>query len=182
MALGSLHGFAPLVVTSFLFVHRCPKRLKSVLSLENDELVLELSSRKNKQKGSTMRRSCWCATCTSTCPVHVLWPFFASQGVGAQPFVAFTPGFALRALRILLFRLKVPNAGRYRTHDIRRGHTQDLVDNGASLAQILSAGQWKSPAFLQYVNLDDLERDAVVEAHMEESSSDDEGPDTARTL
>lgn len=79
-------------------------------------------------------------------------------------------------------RLKVPNAGRYRTHDIRRGHTQDLVDNGASLAQILSAGQWKSPAFLQYVDLDELEKGAVIEAHMEESSSDDDGPDVVHRM
>ena len=55
------------------------------------------------------------------------------------------------------------------------GVAQDLLVNGASLAEILSAGQWKSPAFLAYLDLETLEKGAVIEAHRDESSSDDEG-------
>tara|TARA_B100000780_G_C20973801_1_gene388888 strand:- start:220 stop:432 length:213 start_codon:yes stop_codon:yes gene_type:complete len=68
----------------------------------------------------------------------------------------------------------VPEYGMYKTHDIRRGHAQDLLANGASLALILRAGQWRSPAFLEYLDLEALEKGAVVEAHLDESSSDDE--------
>ena len=37
------------------------------------------------------------------------------------------------------------------------------------------SGEWRSPAFLQYLNLEELEADAVLEAHIDESSSEDEG-------
>ena len=52
---------------------------------------------------------------------------------------------------------------------------------GASLAKILCTGQWKSTAFLQYVVLDEFERNTVVMAHLDESSSDDIDPDAVRT-
>ena len=63
----------------------------------------------------------------------------------------------------------------YRTHDLRRGHAKDLQVNGATLYEILAAGEWRSPAFLSYLDLAELERDVVVEAHLDESSSEDEG-------
>ena len=44
---------------------------------------------------------------------------------------------------------------------------------GANLHEILSAGQWSSPAFLKYLDIDKLETDAVVEAHLEESDADE---------
>ena len=144
-----------------------------MITLEDDELCLRLSSRKNRDSGSIMRRSCWCLSCEKTCPDHALWPFFAELEVGAQPFIGFRPGFALNALREMLRLSNVPNASIYRTHDLRRGHCQDMVDNGSTVAEILRAGQWRSAAFLNYVDLDELERGAVMEAHMDESSSDD---------
>ena len=61
----------------------------AVASLEDGELVLRLESRKNLQQGSTLRRRCWCHTHPETCPVHVMWPFFAAFPEGAQPFACF---------------------------------------------------------------------------------------------
>ena len=86
----------------------------------------------------------------------------------------YSPAAALRSLRQMLLRIDVPQAKIYRTHDLRRGHAQDLIDNGATLAQILQAGQWRSPAFLAYVDKEALEDSVVVEAHLDESSSDEE--------
>ena len=51
-----------------------------------------------------------------------------------------------------------------------RGYAKDLQENGAGLLEILRAGEWKSPAFLSYLDINELERDAVVEAHICESS------------
>ena len=86
----------------------------------------------------------------------------------------------------------VDQAADYRTHDLRRGHAQDLVESGmikshlhargcwssshvagASLAVILSAGEWKSPAFLAYIDQAKLETDVVVAAHVDDSDDDD---------
>ena len=45
---------------------------------------------------------------------------------------------------------------------------------GASLAVILQAGEWRSPAFLTYLDINRLEGDVVIAAHCDDSSSDEE--------
>ena len=39
---------------------------------------------------------------------------------------------------------------------------------------ISQAGEWKSPAFLKYLDLVALDRDMVVQAHLDEESEDDD--------
>ena len=39
---------------------------RAVISLEGDGVVLSLERRKNWQRGSVVRRSCWCSTCRQT--------------------------------------------------------------------------------------------------------------------
>ena len=46
---------------------------------------------------------------------------------------------------------------------------------GAPLYEILKAGEWRSPAFLEYLDLEQLERDLVVQAHLDDESEDEEG-------
>ena len=67
---------------------------------------------------------------------------------------------------------KVSHATSYGTHDIRRGHAKDLQMSGASLAEILAAGQWRSPAFMKYLDQSELEQGVALEAAVE--SDDDE--------
>ena len=45
---------------------------------------------------------------------------------------------------------------------------------GAPLWQILEAGEWRSPAFMKYLDAQRLEREIVIQAHVEESESEDE--------
>ena len=40
---------------------------------------------------------------------------------------------------------------------------QDLSESGSTLAEILRAGQWKSVAFMRYLNSADIEKGAVLE-------------------
>ena len=70
--------------------------------------------------------------------------------------------------------VQVENAQEYRLHDFRRGHAMDLLNKGARLGLILKAGEWRSPAFLLYFDLQQLETASVVEAHLDESSGDDD--------
>jgi hypothetical protein len=148
----------------------CEQGRQSVVSLIEGKLVLKLARRKNLPHGSVLTRSCWCASCKATCPVHVLGKFLMEFCPGDAPFAGISAGTALSLLRNLLEWLEVSNVTSYRTHDLRRGHAKDLQVSGASLAEILAAGQWRSPAFLQYLDIEQLEHDAVVEAHLEESS------------
>ena len=70
--------------------------------------------------------------------------------------------------------LGVPDHRRYRCHDLRRGHADDLRESGCDLGKILYMGQWSGPAFLKYMNLMELESSTVLQAHVDESSSEDE--------
>ena len=99
--------------------------------------------------------------------------FFRALPEGYTPFAEYRPDVVLRELRRCLQELQVPGAMAYRTHDFRRGHAEDLRISGAGLGEILRAGDWKSPAFLQYLDREQLERDRVLEAHLDDSSGDE---------
>jgi hypothetical protein len=98
----------------------------------------------------------------------------ASLPAGSTPFAGETAGSARLKLKARLHALKVPSAGRYWLHDLRRGHAQDLVDNGGNLCEILAAGEWSSPKFTAYLDLNKVETAGVVEAHLAESDDEDE--------
>ena len=147
---------------------------QTVLYFNGEVLCLQLKSRKNKLGGSLLERRCWCKSCPQTCPVHVLWPKLLSLGSGTKIFSGISPSKALTRLRCCLSEMTVPEAKYYRTHDLRRGHAKDLFQNGATLYEILSAGEWRSPAFLSYLDYGELESGVVWEAHADESSSEDE--------
>ena len=147
--------------------------LQSVITVEADQLRLCLGRRKNKDGGSMLIRGCWCGSCPDTCPVHVLGPYFASCAPGFAPFAFIDARTALTRLRDWLVALRVPDARKYRTHDFRRGHARDMLRGGARLCEILKAGEWRSAAFLAYLDETELEGAATLEAHLGESSDED---------
>ena len=91
---------------------------------------------------------------------------------GQPLFSGITPALALRTLRRVLAELNVEHALLHRTQDFRRGHAEDLRLSGASLRTILEAGEWRSPAFMHYLDLDRLEADMVIQAHVLDESDD----------
>ena len=135
-------------------------------------MKLVACDRKNKERGSRLVRGCWCRESMATCPLHVLGPVLDTCETGHEIFPGITPASALSVLRDVLDKLGVDDAWAYRTHDFRRGHAQDLIESGSPLSVILAAGEWKSPAFLAYINEHFLERDVVVNAHMDESDGE----------
>jgi hypothetical protein len=144
--------------------------------LEGEELVLRLRSRKNRQHGSTLRRGCWCSggeNARATCPVHVLGRAFQRLKV-VRPFSGLTGFGALSKMRDRLVKLGLKEAKEFVLHDIRRGHARDLQLKGASLWEILQAGEWSSPAFMKYLDVCRLKGDAVVEAHLADSDAEDD--------
>ena len=48
----------------------------------------------------------------------------------------------------------------------------ECMMRGDRLADILRAGEWRSPAFLLYLDMTKLESSLVVEAHLNESDED----------
>lgn len=138
---------------------------KSALWRCGECICLRLSCRKNLQSGSgVLKRVCSCRGSERTCPVHGLWDrHFASLPDGAEPWAGLTAASALLALRGVLQKLSVPCAHEFGTHAFRRGHARDLLQGGATLAEILRAGQWKSAAFLRYLESADIEQGAALE-------------------
>lgn len=175
-------SFAMLWLLTYVFLLRLPSEAlptcrgepvsamasaqQSVIWRDGDDICLRLLRRKNRPHGSGIfRRGCSCAGGKNTCPVHALWDrFFAKLPVGAQPWADVSPNFARERVRAVLRNLDVPNANLYGTQDFRRGHAEDLRRCGAPLAEILRAGQWKSAAFMSYLDEADLEKDLVFEA------------------
>jgi hypothetical protein len=146
----------------------------SCLAVCGNELVLRLAKRKNKLHGTVLRRGCWCDTRRQMCPVHVLGAWVQRCTPGVMPFAAHSADWARKDLRCRLLELGVEGASGYWLHDFRRGHAQDMVDAGGRLGEILRAGEWSSPAFTKYLDLEGLETSAVVEAHVIESDDDDD--------
>ena len=128
--------------------------------------MLKLERRKNWQRGSVVRRKCWCHTCPQTCPVHTVWKFLQAYDEGAQPYAAITYKDALWRLRGSMSILGVKNASTYGTQDLRRGHTQDLKLAGAPDDTIRSAGQWRARRGpLPYMDIPGNENELVAKAH-----------------
>ena len=145
----------------------------SCFSVCGEDVVLRLAKRKNRAHGSTLRRGCWCSSkADTTCPVHVLGPWLDSLPPGSKPFSGITAVAARRDLKRRLRCLKVKAADTYWLHDLRRGHAQDMVDNGGRLCEILKAGEWSSPAFTAYLDLDAVEQAGILEAHLDESEDE----------
>jgi hypothetical protein len=48
------------------------------------------------------------------------------------------------------------------------------AEGGGTLCEILKAGQWASPAFTSYLDMETVERAGALEAHLDESEDEDE--------
>ena len=57
-----------------------------------------------------------------------------------------------------------PNFHEFGLHSLRRGQPQQILDDGGSLADVLRACQWSSPAFLLYLDFAEVEQEAVMES------------------
>ena len=139
---------------------------QAVLTLEGEEVVLTLERRKNLQRGSVVRRRCWCSTCSQTCPVHAVWEYLSQFGEGVQPFAGIKYKDALTNLRLYMIALAQPKANLFGTQDLRRGHAQDLRAAGASDETLSRAGQWRGKrGFAPYMDHPENDSSMVAEAH-----------------
>ena len=113
-------------------------------------------------------RCALCGSCGAACLFVI-----RSLPTGARPFAGVDSKSGLARLRLLIDLIGVAKAKEYRTHDLRRGHGQDLVESGATLAELLAAGEWRSNAFKAYLQEECLEAGAVMEAHYDDSCDDE---------
>ena len=94
------------------------------------------------------------------------------ERIGERPFFHLRPEDVNLQLRRRLCKLNVKEACEYRTHEFRRGHCRDLQTSKNPLAVVLDAGQWRSAAFKDYMDMQSLEKDAFVFENVLDSASE----------
>ena len=163
----------PLCTGSPSYLNGLPPDTHSGVWVDNDgTLCLKLARRKNRPNGSTLRRPCTCGTRgRQLCVVHRTQAWLASRQV-AQPLWSFTPDTALKALRRMLTLSGVPVADQFTLKAFRAGKATALAVQGKSLGTILQAGEWRSSAFLSYVDTDTVDQAQLLEQTL--ALSDDE--------
>ena len=62
---------------------------------------------------------------------------------GSMPFEGISATKAMANMREVLAAINLPNADKYRTHDLKRGHTRDMTRKGHNLKEILVAADWR---------------------------------------
>jgi hypothetical protein len=145
----------------------------SCWSMVGKSLVLKLRRRKNKPHGSVLRRPCSCKfVLACNCPVHGIGPWLKTLEPGSTPFAHISGAYALAELRRRLTLLGIPDAEKYVLQDFRKGHADDIRARGGTLREILEAGEWRSPAFLRYLDVNKMEADLFMIDHLEESEAD----------
>ena len=92
----------------------------------------------------------------------------------ASPLWQLTAATALKQLRRLLTLAAVPNAQLYTLKAFRAGKATELAASSKALGTILAAGEWKSSAFLAYVDTDAVDQAQLLDQTL--AASDDEEP------
>ena len=140
------------------------RKARVVIFFADGRVTLHLSRRKHVDHPSRILRSCWCAACKTTCPVHALGAIFDRAPVGTAPFAHLPSGRILGLVRRLAHVAGERDSAHFCTKSFRRGHAETLRRSGGRLAEILRAGCWRSGAFLDYMDREELEGDAMLEA------------------
>ena len=132
--------------------------------------------RKQHPHGSTVTRACACKPgrqhplCTR-CALHAMC---ASAGSRSTLLVRVELRELRAALNESLYATGMSRVHQFGTHDLRRGAAQEIAARGGTLAQVLQAGQWRSPAFARYLDRADLCERAVSHVLIRFDESDDE--------
>ena len=113
---------------------------QAAIAIGKSEARIWLPRRKNRPFPTELVRECWCRAHRPTCPVHSIAPFFRALEDGDTPFSRFHPSRVRKQLRRMLSAVGVPDAHKYRTHDIRRGHADDILKAGAPVSKVRERG------------------------------------------
>jgi len=137
---------------------------------------LQLKSRKNLPQGSVLRRACICKDSANgeavLCPVHALINHRRKGNTTGRLF-NFSYDTFLRKMRAHLVAIGLDGT-KYGSKAFRRGAAMSLMkDKHCRLREVLEAGQWKSGAFLAYLERDEVDETALFEKLTADSDDED---------
>ena len=148
-----------------------PLTIHSAATLWETEISIRLRRRKNRPRGAFVRRVCACKSSAELCLVHRLKQRWEATGDQGRLFHMSYEKW-LRRLRRRLAQLGEVHPERYAANALRRGAATDVFRRTGSIAAVLHAGDWSSPAFLKYLKEEAVEPEAVAAALAD--ASDDE--------
>ena len=139
---------------------------------DQNQLCLKLQRRKNRPQGSLLRRPCTCGKVLSkVCVVCRVRAKLRTHVTSARLW-EFTAASALKQLRRVLVLLAADNAASYTLKAFRAGKATALAVSGKSLGAILAAGEWRSSAFLSYVDTDTVDHAQILNQTLEASEDE----------
>ena len=83
-----------------------------------------------------------------------------------------TQACALTHMRRLLTLLGTPDAHQCSWKAVRSGRATEMAADGFTLAKILEAGEWRSSAFLRYIDETAADQGQSLRAALEENDED----------
>ena len=130
------------------------RRHSAFLWTEDKSIVWRLASRKNRPRGSLLKRRCRCTVVGAHfCPAcrTLLLASTKKLRVGDRLFTR-TASQMAGCIRAALRILGVEHKAGFTWKAARAGRATELAAQGMPLAQIMDLGEWKSSAILNYID------------------------------
>ena len=149
-------------------------RWHSYVQIKEDRVSVHLRTRKNAQSGSVVRRRCVCRQQTPLlCGVCCLRAQIDDHVAALRAPTA--PLFGNVNISKLLALVKKTThemgIGIFTWHWLRRGFATDLLRSGTPIAEIITAGGWRSAAFIRYLLREDIDEAATADRVFAQSDS-----------
>lgn len=134
-----------------------------------------MKTRKNRTEPSTVSGACECSVNQSLC-IHTASQRRLNAAAGARRPDIWTISYAmsLKLLRLGLSAIGRANSQEYGVHAFRRGLAQDLLKASTPLRDILAACDWRSSTFAWYMERENIDNMAVLQAAHELSDNYDD--------
>ena len=156
---------------------RLPNGIANGMWVQQGRLYLRLSCRKHRQSGSLLMRQCTCERMKGEqfCVLHRFLQASTNKKPGDVMW-RMTSWSTLKQLRTLLKLCKVSGAEQFAWKGFRAGKATAMAAVGDGVGAVLSAGEWKSRAFLSYVDEDTIDKARLLDEMIESSDDDDDEP------
>ena len=150
----------------------------SKVTFTSSGAIIHLETRKNVRTVSQVERRCCCSTSRAVCGPcslrgaarDLIAKYGSREAAGQRRLLDL--GSAAKARTVLSELAVAVGVEKATWHGFRRGSATDLVSSGASLAQVLSSGAWKSAAFLKYISAQAVSRRQALDFSFIDSDSD----------
>ena len=144
-------------------------------------LCIRWRRRKHRPGGSLLRRPCTCGKMgvglrgPEFCVVHTFLEFHGNKNwlVGDKIF-ELTPNQALHQIKRVLLLLGVPDGNFMAWKAVRAGRATSMAAEGLTLGEILEGGEWRSAAYLKYVNEEVADAGQLLRTVVQKELDEDE--------